>query len=229
MREGQRGVPRPEQAGALDSLSAPKRQILLILKREGEVDLEGLSQRLSISKMAAYKHVRELEERGLVERFAKRMGVGRPRLGLRLASGASSIFPQAYSDLTCFALQYIEEKLGREGVETALRRRQMQVLSEYEKRVRGKTLEERVRELAELRDSEGYMAEVKVSPGGHYELLEYNCPILAVAERYWEACNVERELFRRVLGADVETTHRVVAGDHVCRFLIKARKREFPE
>lgn len=103
----------------------------------------------------------------------------------------------------------------------------MEVLREYEPRVRGDTLESRVEALARLRDEDGYMAEARAVPGGGYEILEYNCPILAVAQEYSEACGVERGLFQRVLGADVETTHRTVAGDSVCRFLIRPRHRSW--
>ena len=71
------------------------------------------------------------------------------------------------------------------------------------------------------------MAESRGTPGPGYELLEFNCPILAVAEEFGEACTVERELFERVLNADVETTHRVVAGNQVCRFLIRPREKEW--
>ena len=99
------------------------------------------------------------------------------------------------------------------------------VLVDYERQIRSGDLGGRVRELAVLRDKEGYMAEVRQSAKGRYELFEFNCPILAVADKYWEACKVENELFRRVLKADVDTTHRVVAGDHVCRFLIKPRTK----
>jgi len=56
-------------------------------------------------------------------------------------------------------------------------------------------------------------------------MLEHNCPIMAVAETYPEACRVEREMFQKLLGADVETSHRVVAGDPVCRFLIRGRAK----
>jgi len=57
------------------------------------------------------------------------------------------------------------------------------------------------------------------------EMFEHNCPIMAVAETYPEACRVEREMFQNLLGADVETSHRVVAGDPVCRFLVRDRVR----
>jgi DeoR family suf operon transcriptional repressor len=213
----------------LPTFSSTKREILLVLKRKGETDLGRLSQELSLSKMAVYRHIKDLEQRGLIERFDIREGVGRPKLGLRLAPEASSLFPRAYSAITINALQFIEEELGREAVERALRRRQNAVFREYESKVGAGSLKERVTALAHLRDEEGYMAEARGTPGAGYELLEFNCPLLAVADQYGEACTVERELFQRVLNADVETTHRVVAGDHVCRFLIRPRKKEWSE
>src|SRR2546425_1216986 len=87
------------------------------------------------------------------------------------------------------------------------------------------TLAERVHQLTGLRDREGYMAEDHQAGPAKFEILEHNCPILAVAESYWEACTVENELFRKVLDANVETTHRVVAGENVCRFLVTPRRR----
>jgi len=219
-------LPTPDSQGPLSGYGSTKREILLTLKRDGEVDLGTLAKGLRLSKMAVYRHVKDLEDTGLVERATKRVGVGRPRLSLRLAPGASALFPRAYAAVTCAVLGYLEAKLGRGAVEAALRTRAQSVRETYEKHVRGEDLGERVRQLARLRDEEGYMAEVRGGAKGRFELFEYNCPIVAVAETYGEACKVENEMFRRVLHADVETTHRVVAGDHVCRFLIKPRGAE---
>ena len=47
---------------------------------------------------------------------------------VRLASDASNTFPEAHSDITCAALEFVEEKLGRKTVETVLRRLQSRVL-----------------------------------------------------------------------------------------------------
>lgn len=206
-------------------LGSTKREILLILKREGQTDLQTLADRLSISKMGVHKHVQELEDRGLIERVPVRGGTGRPRLALRLAPSATSLFPRAYAGVTCAALAYIEEKLGRKGVEEALRRRQTETLTGYRDQVKAETLAERVHQLAGLRDREGYMAEDRRAGPAKFEILEHNCPILAVAEDYWEACTIENELFRKVLDANVETTHRVVAGGNVCRFLVTPKRR----
>ncbi len=221
-------LPSPDTQGPLTGFASTKREILLTLRRDGEVDLTTLAKALRLSKMAVYRHVKDLEKAGLVERATKRGGVGRPRLALRLAPGASQVFPKAYTAVTCALLEFIEAKMGRDAVEDALRSRQKTVMPAYERHIRSDDLGGRVRELAALRDHEGYMAEVHGGAKGRYELLEYNCPIVAVAEKYWEACKVENEMFRRLLGADVDTTHRVVAGDHVCRFLIKPRRKGVP-
>ena len=55
-------------------------------------------------------------------------------------------------------------------------------------------------------------------------LLEYNYPIIHIAENHWEACFVDTELFEKLLYADVETTHRAAKGDLVCKFAIKEKK-----
>ena len=222
-------VPTADGPGPIPSFASAKREILLHLKREGEADLEGLSRALGISRMGVYRHVKDLEHGGLVERTSKRTGVGRPRLSLHLAPGASTIFPKAYASLTCSVLQFLEDKMGRKAVEDALRGRQKAVLRSYAPQVTASDLAGRVHQLAKLRSDEGYMAEARGARGGSFELLEYNCPILAVAEQYGEACEVENELFRRILRAEVDTTHRVVAGDHVCRFLIRPRPGGAPE
>ena len=203
-----------------------KREILLTLKREGQSDLQTLAERFHISKMAVHKHVQELEDQGLVQRVTLRGAKGRPRHGLMLAPKASSLFPKAYAGVTCAALAYIEEKLGRKAVEEALRRRQSETLPNYKQQVKAETLAGRVHQLAQIRDQEGYIAEDKKTGASKFEILEHNCPIIAIAEHYWEACTVENEMFRKVLDANVETTHRVVDGANVCRFLITPKGRQ---
>ncbi len=214
-----------EPADPIPAFASTKREILLIMKRQGQVDLGTLAGTLGVTKMAVLKHIRSLEDHGLIERVPVRHGPGRPRLALRLAPRAAGLFPKAYGAVTCAALAFIEERMGREAVGEALRRRQAEVLREYGRRLGTDPLGARVEKLAALRDRDGYMAEARAGPRGRFELLEYNCPILAVAETYWEACEVEQELFTKVLQANVETTHRVVAGSHVCRFVITSRQR----
>jgi len=91
---------------------------------------------------------------------------------LRLTAAASNILPKTYSDVTCAVLEFIEEKLGRNAIETALWRRQAKVLETYRKRIQANSFDQKVEVLAKLRDSEGYMAQAKKKTrAGNYDLL----------------------------------------------------------
>lgn len=210
--------------GGLDAgFSSAKKQILLTLKRRGSVSLTDLSTALQISKMATLKHLNSLEAKGLVDRSFKSGGRGRPRAFFQLNKRSSNLFPEAYTHMTVCALRFIEDKLGREAVVRLLKQRAQEVLDANRNRMPDGSLREKVDELVKIRDEGGYMAAMGHAGRNTVEMLEHNCPIVAVAEVYPEACRVERELFQTLLRADVETSHRVVAGDPVCRFLIRKR------
>ena len=209
--------PDPVDAGGLEAgFSSAKKQILLTLKRQGSVSLGDLATGLAISKMATLKHLSALEGKGLVERSSRAGGRGRPRAFFALTRNASTLFPEAYTHMTLCALRFIDEKLGRDAVVRLLEQRAQEVLDANRGRMPDGGLKEKVGELVKIRDEGGYKNVV--------EMMEHNCPIMAVAETYPEACGVERELFQKLLRADVETSHRVVAGDPVCRSLIRHRR-----
>jgi predicted ArsR family transcriptional regulator len=49
---------------------------------------------------------------------------------------------------------------------------------------------------------------------------------LTHAEKHWEACSTETELFEKLLGTDIEITHRAAKADLICKFVIKERKED---
>src|SRR3989454_11359234 len=211
-------------AGSLDAgFSSTKKQILLTLKRKGSTSLTDLAGGLRISKIATLKHLTVLEATGLIERSSRSGGRGRPRAFFALSERSASLFPEAYTHMTLCALRFIEVKIGREAIVRLLQQRAQEVLDANRNRVPDAGLNDRVGELAKIRDEGGYMAEVGNARKNVVEMLEHNCPIMAVAEMFPEACGVEREMFQNLIHADVETSHRVVAGDPVCRFLIRRR------
>jgi predicted ArsR family transcriptional regulator len=213
-----------------DGFSEPKKKLLYYLKVMQQAGLEELANVMKVSRMAVHKHLGLLQQRGLVEAVETRGHVGRPRMVYRLTSQSKTVFPKSYSAIATHALDFIERNMGKEAVEKVLRERQSELFDQYYKRLKGLDFDKQVKELARIRDEEGYIAESKKeskSGGGKYVLLEYNCPIIHIAEKHWEACSTETELFEKLLGADIETTHRAAKGDLVCKFIIKERKEGF--
>jgi DeoR family transcriptional regulator, suf operon transcriptional repressor len=210
----------PEVAG----YSSPKRGILLLLKRRPDASLEEIAHELGVSKVAALGHLQKLETDGLVERSYQAGRVGRPRVHFRLSPGATALFPQGYTEMSLCALEFIERRLGRTAVAELLAQRASEVADRHRTRLSSGGLAQRVGELAQIRSEGGYMAEVASRRAGSVGMVEHNCPILAIASRFPEACETERRMFESLLRANVEVSHRVVAGDPVCRFLVREKK-----
>jgi predicted ArsR family transcriptional regulator len=227
-----------------DGFSEPKKKLLYYLKVMQQAGLEELANVMKISRMAVHKHLTVLQKRGLVESMEIRGHVGRPRMVYQLTSQSKTVFPKSYSAIATHALDFIERNMGKESVEKVLRERQSELFDQYYKRLNDLDFDKRVKELAKIRDEEGYMAESKKmiskskgssnigigqgdDRGGKHVLLEYNCPIIHIAENHWEACSVETELFEKLLDAKIEATHRAAKGDLICKFLIKERKEGY--
>ena len=188
-----------------------------------QTGLEQLANVMRISRMAVHKHLTVLQKRGLVESKEIRGQVGRPKMVYQLTSQSQTVFPKSYTAIATHAFDFIERNMGKGAIEKVLRERQNELFNQYYERLKGLDFDKRVKELAKIRDEEGYMAESKKinsnSRGGNnnsvnaseqrgkHVLLEYNCPIIHIAEKHWEACSVETELFEK-LDAKIETTHR---------------------
>jgi predicted ArsR family transcriptional regulator len=198
--------------------SSIKYKIMQLLKREGQSDLEGLSKKLSISQMAVYKHVKELEARGLLEHQVRRIGVGRPRLVFRPSARSRGVYPQGYSKMLAAALEYVQMKLGTEGVEEVFNRANARSFEEYSRVIGEGSLYERTKRLATARDADGYMAEARRTGNGKVELVMHNCPISCLASKYNGLCDSEKHMLARLLAAKVEVECASPEGSDACRF-----------
>ncbi|MGD0257558.1 MAG: winged helix-turn-helix transcriptional regulator [Thermoplasmata archaeon] len=203
--------------------TSTKQEILAILKRHPGESLAQLASELGISKAGVLGHLPPLESEGLVERSYLAGHVGRPRVVFRLTDRAAALFPQGYTEMSICALEFIERRLGRTGVVQLLQERAHELEDRHRPRLDLPRLGDRVEELARIRTEGGYMAETGAPKRGSFEIREHNCPILALAGRFPEACETERRMFETLLHARVDVEHRLAAGDSVCRFSVHAR------
>ncbi|MHB8566268.1 MAG: helix-turn-helix transcriptional regulator [Nitrososphaerales archaeon] len=173
-------------------LSPGEQSILKLLKVHGDTSLGELADILGVSKMAVLKHVSRLEDAGLVQRRAVHDGdLGRPEHIYKLTSEGAELFPRAYSDIALCAISFIEQMQGRDAVTQMLRKRQKELFEKYNESIQGRPLGDRIKTLTQLRDKDGYMAESRSIGKSTFEILEHNCPIAALAEKYGETCVAE--------------------------------------
>lgn len=208
--------------------TSTRRVVLTLLKTRGALLVSEMAKSLQITEMAVRRHLNTLERDGLIRSTLVRQAVGRPSLIYELTEQADNHFPKNYQNLMLDLLHELDEidaqaATGtRSTVDTLFEGRKQKMLMKYAPRMKGKNLAERVAELAEIQNSNGYMAKVEEDASGHYVMHEHNCPITEVAHAYQQACHCELALFQELLGTDVERTDCLAKGGQRCTYRIKS-------
>jgi len=202
--------------------------LLLLLRKQPGITVADLAAELGISAMGVRRHITALDASGLVERSvnAKR-GLGRPAAGWRLTAAGIELFPRRYDQFASELLDDVGDACGPEAVTAVLAARTEKELPRYRAALADADgLEERVRRLAELREAAGYLADAEPGDDGvSVVLVEHNCAVHRVAERFPEVCAQELALFQRALGSDIEVTRvtHTMSGDSCCAYCIRQR------
>lgn len=200
-----------------------RKVIITLLKTKGSMSVGDLSKLLGITEMAVRRHLNTLERDSLIESRLVRQAMGRPAHLYSLTAEADELFPKKYQFLTLDLLEELEAVSGQEQVNLLFERRKDRLISRYEDRMIGKPFSERVMELADIQNANGYMVELEEQGDGTYVLQEYNCPIAQVANQYNHACSCELAMFRNLLGqeAHVERTECLAKNGSKCTYIIK--------
>lgn len=209
-------------------LGPAQRRIVDHLKRSGPCTTADLAAALEVTTQAVRPPLAELESRGLVIAEPVVTGVrGRPPLGWALSPLAIDLFPDHHRDLTIELIEAMRAALGDQAIAEVLAERDRNQAAAIDAVLpAGADVATRVAQLAEWRDGEGYMAEVRAD-GDDLLLIEHHCPVCAAARACAGLCDHELELFSAVVGpaATVERTHHLLSGDERCVYRIRTRSR----
>lgn len=197
-----------------------RQQILLLLRRRGAMTAAELSDDLGIGAVGVRQHLALLERDGLVHTSGVRRAIGRPSHLYALTDAAEALFPKSYDRLLLDALAFMAARGGDADVDRLFETRRQRLLTEYAPRLQGRSLPERVAELAAILNEQGYMCEWRRLPDGAIELVEHNCPIDCVARSYPQACAHERMLYEELLSVPVEREQTIASEGQCCRFRI---------
>jgi DeoR family transcriptional regulator, suf operon transcriptional repressor len=191
-------------------------RILTQLKASSVLTTKELACRLGVSLNAIRHHLRELEESGLVEFQRQRRGVGAPSFAYRLASRGEALFPRRYESLLLGMLSSIEKQQGRGQAVAMLEAEFTAAAERISQQLAGTSPEQRLQEVAGILSSEGYMAEAMPET-----LVEHNCAVQAVAQRFPEICAAEARFLAAVLEADVQRERHMLNGCTSCQYRVR--------
>ena len=206
------------------STQAPTREAALTLMlRQGELTAAQLADALSVSVQVMRRHLRSLEEEGLVEASPATEGPGRPSNRWRLTPAGRRQFPNGSEHFALGLLSSMATSLPSELVDQLLQQQAADKASDYRRLIGEGTLQERLERLVELRRREGYVAEYRPNPDGEgWVISEFHCSVMKIAEQFPCVCDQELQLIRHTFpDCRVERVHWLLDGGHACGFLLQ--------
>jgi DeoR family suf operon transcriptional repressor len=205
--------------GALGGFRGVRADLLVALKKAQPMTAHELGEQFGLTANALRRHLKALEEDGLVRYEREVRGVGAPVYRFFLTAAGEALFPRAYVNMLTQALEAIRATGGAETLMRVLAQEWEALGDEAAPVVEGLPLSERVPLVAELLTSKGYMAEaLEVTPPGGLlpgelpvlTLRIHNCAVREIAERFPEACAAEAKFVERMLGTTlVRGAHRL--------------------
>ncbi len=206
-------VPMQDVIGALGGFRGVRADLLVALKKAQPLTAHELGDRFGLTANALRRHLKALEEDGLVRFRREVRGVGAPVYTFSLTAAGEALFPRSYVSVLSTALDALREQRGDDAVTRVLEAEWDKLAEEAGPVLRALPLSERVALVAELLTAKGYMAESIVqSVEGESEtttLRIHNCAVREIAERFPEACDVEAKFVEKLLGVPlVRGQHR---------------------
>ena len=191
--------------------------------RTGARSIAELAADLDLSEEAVRRHLRQLEQDGLVSSELQHGGGrGRPRSLYRLSDGGRRLYPDRSGELANELWEYLENEHGRRAVLGFLRWRRGRQAGRYAEQLAElpEGASSRAGRLAELLTEDGFLARAEVvttADGSRtLQLTQSHCAVRQMAAEHPEICAHEAAMFRDLLGARVSRRQTIARGAHHC-------------
>lgn len=203
----------------IEQLPASKRTIVEYLKANEPARAEDIADALGVTVSGIRQQLAGLVSEGFVTYEAHRGQPGRPRHLYRLTEHGDGLFPRNYGSLAVEMVQFMGEE-DPALLDRLLERRSSRRLERLRPMLEGAPFDERVRLVASMLDTEGFMVRVEETPDG-YLIVEQNCSMLDVARADVRLCDSELAFIQQALpGATVTRVRHTLEGDTSCAYLV---------
>ena len=200
-----------------------RREILRFVKTRGGAEAKAIAEACGLTTMAVRRHLLNLRAAGLIQVKTEHRPKGRPTTVHSLSELGDAEFPRDYEGLASELLSSLQALDGQAKINEVFRHRRKEMTARYLLRMKGKNLEQRVREIAAILTECGYMADVTPTERGAFLLTEHNCALPRVAKCFPVTCEEELCFIRELAGAEVTRVSHILAGHCQCSYLIQRK------
>ncbi|MEC5180687.1 helix-turn-helix transcriptional regulator [Arthrobacter sp. CG_A4] len=214
---------------ASDADERTRDRVLNAVLEHGPISAAELGELLGFTPAAVRRHLDHLSRNGVIEvkRVARAgAGAGRPARRYVLSSQGQSTLGNDYLDIATLALQRLDETAGPEAVRQFAVERFAEMERRYAPGIEqaGTDITARARVLSEALTRDGFVASAASIEAraplpaslSSVQLCQGHCPIQQLAAQFPVFCEVETEVFSRLVGVDVRRLSTLARGGHVC-------------
>ena len=202
-----------------NTVKTPAGGIVLLLQRRGPMTTRQMQKELGVTATAVRVQTERLVAEGMITKSRRHVGRGRPADEFRITDKIHTLYGRNYGDLLSLLFKEIRQTMGKEVVRKLLDGVCTQLVESYKDAVTGQTLDERLRQIAELLHSKGIPAEV-IDDDGPPGLLMLGCPYHELSRDEPLLCEMETKMFSRLIGAPVKLYQCKSRGDPVCEIRV---------
>lgn len=202
-----------------------------LLLRLGDATAADLARSLAVSVQVMRRHLRSLEDDGLVESSPAAEGPGRPSNRWRLTAAGQGRFPDGSEHFALGLLHSLSASLPADTMAGLMRQQAHQKADHYRRQIGSGRLQQRLERLVELRRHEGYVAECQpdATTPSAWVISEFHCSVMRIAEQFPLVCDQELELIRHTFpDCHVERVHWRLEEGHSCGFRLLPLPNQTP-
>ncbi|MFN0195702.1 MAG: helix-turn-helix transcriptional regulator [Planctomycetaceae bacterium] len=182
--------------------------------------IQDICKEAGVTATAVRQRLNRLLSSGYIERKSVRMGRGRPHHTYHVTPEGKRVLGEDYSILANVLWQELfkipDEKLKQQ----VLNRVRDGMAIQLGKGVESDDLQNRLKELQARLQQQGFDVEA-TSINGLPVLREYSCPYYDLANADPQVCELERQVYEKVLGVSLYIKERCVDGHSCCEFVVR--------
>ncbi|MDD7385007.1 MAG: MarR family transcriptional regulator [Actinomycetaceae bacterium] len=202
-------------------------RILHLIIERGPITAKELACTLNLTSAAVRRHVTNLEDQHAIEEYegasSQKSTRGRPSRRFVATETGQVAFGDSYADVAHEAMTFIRDYGGQKAINDFAQARVARIEENYRSDIQaaGKSVEARLRVLAQRLTDDGYAATIRQVPRTvTLQLCQGHCPIQHIAQDFPVLCEAETEAFHNLLGVHVQRLATLADGEHVCTLTI---------
>lgn len=204
-----------------DALISPAgMRIIRLLVGKPPQTISELIRAIGVTRTAVSEQLNELVAAGLVVRTMERLpGRGRPRylyaatqdaLMLLFARGQELVIPSIW--------RAIDQTGGRELTKKVVKRATQAIADHYRPRITGRSIRERLHQIAEVWSEEGHLIDVIEEEHGRLLLRKRSCGFVSMFEETRTVCGLDMDVIAALAQAPLRRVECRHDGDPCCSF-----------